>query len=89
MSGWPKFFRRRAKELNCRETRSLASDYVDEANDEATVQRLQAHLASCGPCTAFFSTFSKTVGLLKSMPKEAAPRELKDGIISRIREGGS
>ena len=88
MPGWPRFFRK-SKELDCSETHSLASDYVDGEMGEATMEKMRGHLAWCGPCQAFISTFAKTVGLLKSMPKGKAPQQLKDSIISKIREEGS
>ena len=79
-------FRKRRKELDCEGRRSLASDYVDEELDGATAEKMHRHLAWCGPCQAFIATFSKTVGLLRSMPQESAPPEIKQGIIAKSRE---
>ena len=81
-----RLFRKDKQDLLAVEVRALASDYVDEDLDETRSTRLRAHLAWCGPCQAFISTFSKTVNLLKRIPQESPPPGLMERIISKTRE---
>ena len=82
----PRLFRRRRKELDCEDTRSLASDYVDGELNEGTAEKVHRHLAWCSPCQAFIATFSKTVGLLRSISQESAPPQAKERIIAKAKD---
>ena len=82
----PWLFRRKNREFDCHDVRDLASDYVEQDLDEATVSRLQRHLEGCGPWHKFVSTFTKTLNFLRGMPQEETPEEVKARILAKIRE---
>ena len=79
-------FSKLKQELDCPGVRDAASDYLEEDLDPAIVARLQRHLEACGPCQRFIDTLSRTVKLLRGVPKDKAPSEPKARIIASARD---
>lgn len=78
-----RLFRRKSDELNCKEVQGLASDYVDEEMDESMLAKVKRHLGLCEGCESFMKSFSRTVRLLRSMPKPKAPEAVRQRILEQ------
>ncbi len=67
-------------DLKCREVREQSSELIDggEGGSAVLVGRIQRHLAKCRACSAFVRTLQATVGVLRSMPAQGAPGQLKE-----------
>ena len=76
-------------DLKCREVREQSSELIDggEGGSAVLVGRIQRHLAKCRACSAFVRTLQATVGVLRSMPAQGAPGQLKEKL-RRISAGG-
>ena len=68
-------------EVDCAETRKLASDYLENDLPPQKRSALQAHLAKCGPCRAFVDTLASTIGMLSRFPRVTPPPSFKQSII--------
>ena len=76
-------------DLKCREVREQSSELIEggEGGSAALVERIQRHLAKCRACTAFVRTLQATVGVLRSMPAQGAPVQLKEKLRRISAEG--
>jgi hypothetical protein len=72
-------------EVDCAQTRKLASDYLENGLPPQKRSALQAHLARCGPCRAFVNTLASTIGVLSQFPRVAPPPSFKQSIIERAK----
>ncbi|HUX88107.1 MAG TPA: zf-HC2 domain-containing protein [Chloroflexota bacterium] len=52
----------------------MLSEYLDGQLDEATRQRVEAHLVTCADCRADYETLRQTVRVLRQLPMRAVPR---------------
>lgn len=66
----------------CQEARENSSDYIDNEIDDATRERIRAHLIECPLCEAFFRTLRETIAALRALPAQSAPT----GFADRVRE---
>ena len=73
-------------ECRCRDIVSLLADYLDGSLDSVTTRRLQAHLEGCAPCIAFVNTYKGTVKAARQLKEGDIPPELKDRLLSFLRE---
>lgn len=81
-----KLFGRR--DVDCKETRRLSSDYLEDNLRPSKFAGIQAHLRNCGPCRAFVDTLSSTIGVLSRLPSAPAPSSFKQSLMERIKRGG-
>lgn len=86
--GWPRWLRR-SSELDCPEVRDLSSDYVEEELTGSLRTRVQEHLDRCGACRSFVETLRSTIRMLRELPTQKAPPELRDSIRKRVRGAGA
>jgi len=70
----------------CQEIVGLLADYLDDSLDPATARRLQAHLEGCAPCVAFVNTYKGTVKAVRQLKEADIPTELKDRLLSFLRQ---
>lgn len=70
----------------CREIVDLLADYLDGSLDAATTRGLRAHLEGCAPCIAFVKTYAGTVKAARRLKETDLPPELKDRLLSFLRE---
>jgi hypothetical protein len=74
-------------ELTHELVRGQLSEYLDGSLGESDRRRVEGHLASCPPCTAYLDTFRVTVrGLGKLTPPKAPARAYKQILEQARRE---
>ncbi len=64
--------------LRCRDVVELLAEYLDDQLDLTTAAALDAHLTGCEECSAFTSTYRKTVQALRQLREEDLPSPLRD-----------
>ena len=75
-----------SSECRCQDIVGLLADYLDDSLDPATARRLQAHLEGCTPCVAFVNTYKGTVKAARQLKEADIPPELKDRLLSFLRQ---
>jgi anti-sigma factor (TIGR02949 family) len=75
-----------SSELRCREIIDLLADYLDGSLPSETAKNLEAHLEGCPPCIAFVNTYRGTVNVVRRLSAAEIPPELRDRLISFLRE---
>lgn len=73
-------------QCRCQDIVSLLAEYLDSSLDPATTRRLQAHLEGCAPCVAFVNTYKGTVKAARQLKEADIPPELKDRLLSFLRQ---
>lgn len=73
-------------DCRCRDIVGLLADYLDGALDSVTTRGLQAHLEGCAPCIAFVNTYKGTVKAARQLKETDIPPELKDRLLSFLRQ---
>lgn len=72
--------------MNCRESRSMIPAWLDQELPGRDGEALEAHLDACEDCSAFARREQGFVrGLRENLPREAAPPELKERLLSSVR----
>lgn len=72
--------------MTCAEEQAAASDYIDGTLPPTTLARMERHLAWCAPCSAFIATLRLTVTMVRSLPHQHAPRDLKQRVLRATQE---
>lgn len=81
--------RRHKEGLSCKEIRELSSDYIERSLPESLMDKVRRHLSFCPPCSNFIDSLSRTVNLLRGLPKEEVPPEAREHLKQRLaRESG-
>ena len=75
----------RKGEFDCDDVVDNSSGYIDNDLKEDKRSAFQTHLSNCGPCQAFVSTLSSTIGALGRLPGVNAPSALKQSLLERMR----
>jgi len=75
-----------SSECRCQDIVGLLADYLDDSLDPATARGLQAHLEGCTPCVAFVNTYKGTVKAARQLKEADIPPELKDRLLSFLRQ---
>ncbi len=78
-----RFFRK--GEFDCDDVADHSSAYLENDLKEDKRSAFMAHLSNCGPCQAFVSTLSSTIGALSRLPGVNAPSALKQSLLDRMR----
>ena len=65
--------------------RGQLSEYLDGSLVESERGRVETHLASCQPCTAYWNTFRATVRGVGKLPTPKAPRGMLGRIVEQAR----
>ena len=72
-------------ELTHELVRGQLSEYLDGSLGESDRRRVDGHLASCSPCTAYFNTFRATVQALGKLSAPKAPAAARRRIVEQAR----
>ncbi|MDA0733274.1 MAG: zf-HC2 domain-containing protein [Chloroflexi bacterium] len=76
----------RRGDFDCRDTRELGSDYLEDGLAPQKRSAIQSHLDKCGPCRAFIDSLSATIGILARLPRATPPASFKQSVLDRTRE---
>ena len=72
-------------ELTHELVRGQISAYLDGSLGESDRRRIDGHLASCPPCTAYVQTLRTTVRALGKLPAPKAPASARQRILEQAR----
>ena len=72
------------RKLACREARRMASEYVDDALDQAERETLEAHLFACDGCYHEYVATRTTAEALRSTPRAVASPDLQSRILAAV-----
>lgn len=70
--------------MDCNRVRELFSDYLEEGLADGERAAVAAHLGACARCAAEAKGLAETIALLAALPREKAPPELLDRLMSGI-----
>ena len=70
----------------CQELRELASAYLELDLSPDIKEQLDRHLKLCQGCSGFIESLHRTLDLLRGMPKETAPAEIRQNILRQIKQ---
>ena len=79
-------WRRRRRELVCRDAVALMSDYVDGGLDPKDRARLEQHLSGCPHCTEYLAQLRATIDALGRAEPEDLPDETVDELVRLYRQ---
>jgi anti-sigma factor RsiW len=65
-------------EISHRSIRDLLSDLCDGSLEEREQARVDSHLDRCPDCRSWLDTLRATVGAVRALPRDQAPRSLRD-----------
>ena len=72
-------------ELTHELVRGQLSEYLDGSLGESDRRRIEGHLASCSPCTAYLNTLRATIQALGKLPAAKAPTSDGRRIVEQAR----
>jgi anti-sigma factor RsiW len=73
-------FRRRRRELVCRDAVALMTDYLEGALSPEDVARLEGHLAACPHCSEYLAQIRVTIDALGYV----TPADLSDDAVNDL-----
>jgi anti-sigma factor RsiW len=79
------FWRRRRRELVCREAVELVTDYLEDALHGPERARLEAHLAVCPHCSEYLAQMRRTLKLVGRIEPEALEPEVQEELVALFR----
>ncbi len=62
------------------------SEFLDGELDEAACDELRSHLQECPECRKCFESLKKTVEMLRRLPRETVPSDIKIRLRTSLRE---
>ena len=78
-------WRRRRKDLVCREAVELVTDYLEGALTPADRARMEAHLSTCPHCSEYLAQMRRTLDALGRIEPEALDPHVQDELVSLYR----
>jgi len=72
------------RELTCREFVELITDYLEDALDKSSADRVTGHLLRCEWCGTYFDQMKVTVAALRTLPREPVPDSLHQRIAAAV-----
>jgi anti-sigma factor RsiW len=78
-------FRRRRRELVCREAVELVTDYLEGALSTEERERLEGHLANCPHCTEYLAQMRRTLDVLGRIEPETLEPAVQDELVALFR----
>ncbi|MGH9264071.1 MAG: anti-sigma factor family protein [Acidimicrobiales bacterium] len=79
------WWRRRRRDLVCREAVELITDYLEGTLDGRDRARLEAHLTVCPHCTEYLNQMRRTLEVLGQIEPEALAPEVQEELVSLYR----
>jgi anti-sigma factor RsiW len=80
-----RFWRRRRRELVCRDAVALMTAYLDDALEARDRRRLEAHLAACPHCSEYLAQLRVTIDALGRVEPDVLPDEAVDDLVELYR----
>jgi anti-sigma factor RsiW len=71
--------------MNCKEVIELLADYLEMTVNSQTRERLEAHLAGCGPCQAYLATYRRTRDAAAAAEQETLPPRMPPEMKAHLR----
>ena len=81
------WWRRRRRELVCREAVELVTDYLEGTLDSRDRARLEAHLTGCPHCTEYLNQMRRTLEVLGQIEPDALAPEVQDELVGPMELG--
>ena len=78
-------WRRRRRDLVCREVVELITDYLEDVLGPADRARLEAHLAACPHCSEYLAQMRTTLDALGRIKPEALEPEVQEELVALYR----
>jgi len=72
--------------IECRQIADLLGDYLDGTLPKRTRELLEWHIEGCPPCVAFVNTYRGTVNAAARLREAQIPPELKQRLLSVLRD---
>jgi anti-sigma factor RsiW len=72
--------------MSCREVVDLLTDYLEDALEPATRERVDEHLATCPECMAYVAQMRTTIGLLGRLREDDVPEPVLDELVRAFRD---
>ena len=72
--------------IECRQIADLLGDYLDGTLPKRTRELLEWHIEGCPPCVAFVNTYRGTVNAAARLRDAQIPSELKQRLLSVLRD---
>lgn len=79
------WWRRRRRELVCREAVELVTDYLEGTLDPRDRARLEGHLEGCPHCTEYLNQMRRTLEVLGQIEPEALAPDVQDELVALYR----
>jgi predicted anti-sigma-YlaC factor YlaD len=76
-----------ADEIVCREFVELATEYLDDALPEPTLEIVEEHLAMCDWCREYLHQIATTSAAVAHVPAPAPPAETLRALVGVFRAG--
>jgi hypothetical protein len=73
--------------MDCKETRRLFDDYLDDRLAPERLKSVEEHLASCRSCCSALHDMKKTVEYLRDIGQEEPPPWLAQKVMAQVRSG--
>jgi hypothetical protein len=73
--------------MDCRQTRTLLSEYQDGTLDAEAAAAVAAHLRGCGECAGCAGSLLAVRELLRGLPPDPAPPDLLPRVLAAVGEG--
>ena len=80
-----RWWRRRRRELVCRDAVALMTSYIDGELDTRDSVRLEAHLANCPHCAEYLAQLRVTVDALGHVEPDDLSDEVVDDLVELYR----
>jgi hypothetical protein len=74
------------KNLTCKETVELVTDYLEEALLPELKTQFELHLAGCPDCTIYLDQVQQTLLMLRQLTDEAVSPETKQQLLAQFRD---
>ena len=72
-------------EIVCREFSELATDYLEGAMPDETLELVEEHLAMCDWCRDYLGQYEASVGAVRDLEPEAPPKEMLESLLVAFR----
>lgn len=71
---------------NCIDLFERLSEYIDREMDQATCDKVEAHIHDCEPCAACLDTLKRTVKMCKEVKDQDVPKRFSLKLKAAVKE---
>ncbi len=72
-------------EMTCHELVELVTEYLEDAMTASERERLEQHLAACGPCVRYLDQMRRTIQSVGHLHEEAIAPAARNGLLRVFR----